>query len=174
MKPTVTEKAFLKMLISSAFGILLCMVCLVGAAWAWFTVDIRNADNVIQIGTPEVTLTLDDAAFTSGTNLAPGSHTIQLTHSGDRDDFQQKSTLYVTLTLDGSSVYTVLSAENLYARQLTLELDRSCTLTYSVSWFAPANALRLMGDTLLPPTQTQQESTEPVVTEPVAADPETP
>lgn len=160
MQPTITEKVFFKMLISSVLGILLCMACLVSTSWAWFTVDISNGENVIQIGSPKVTLQLDNADFVSGMPVAAGSHTLQISHPGDQDDFQQKSTLYVMLTLDGTgTVYTILSAENRYAREITLELDRSCVLTYGVSWFAPANAMLLIGDTLLPPAEQEVQTT---------------
>ena len=53
----VTEQVFHRVLISSICGILLCMACLAGTTWAWFTVSIENTDNVIEIASewPEST-----------------------------------------------------------------------------------------------------------------------
>lgn len=45
----VTEKYFHRVLISSICSILLCMSCLAGTTWAWFTVSIENQGNEIQI-----------------------------------------------------------------------------------------------------------------------------
>lgn len=53
----VTEQVFRRVLISSICSILLCMACLAGTTWAWFTVSIENTDNVIEIASewPEST-----------------------------------------------------------------------------------------------------------------------
>lgn len=45
----VTEQVFHRVLISSICSILLCMTCLAGTTWAWFTVSIENTGNVIEI-----------------------------------------------------------------------------------------------------------------------------
>ena len=49
----VTEKAFLRVLISSVCSMLLCMGCLFGTTWAWFTLEIDNPQNEIQIAKVE-------------------------------------------------------------------------------------------------------------------------
>ena len=47
----ITEQVFCRVLISSICSMLLCMACLAGTTWAWFTVSIENTGNVIEIGT---------------------------------------------------------------------------------------------------------------------------
>ena len=161
MEPQITEKAFYKMLISSVLGILLCMTCLVSATWAWFTVELNNTGNIIQIAEPEIRVQLDGTDFSSGWAVSAGSHRLSITHSGSADDFQQKSTLYVTITLDGTQTYyAVLNGSNQYAREILLELDRSCGITYDVSWFAPDNATPLAAE------QPIQGAEQPAETEP--------
>ncbi len=47
----VTEKYLHQALVSSICSILLCMACLVGTTWAWFTVTIKT-DETIWIADP--------------------------------------------------------------------------------------------------------------------------
>lgn len=62
----VTEQVFRRVLISSICSILLCMACLAGTTWAWFTVSIENTDNVIEIASewPESTEEATEEATT--------------------------------------------------------------------------------------------------------------
>ena len=170
----VTEKVFARVLVSSVCSILLCAACLAGTTWAWFAVSIENSGNVIQVGTPEITMTISDPAAEASPSetgssrwLAAGTYRVEMEHANKEDAFQQKSTLYVTLTIDGqTSVYTVLEQQNGYRAQITLAAGDACTLSWTVSWFAPANAERLEGDTILygeeeEPTEPSTEATEP-------------
>lgn len=142
----VTEKHLRRVLAASLCSILLCMTCLVGITWAWYTVDIENIDNVIVIGTPEIRLTVDGQTPESGGELAAGSHSVILEHGNREDDLQQKAALYVTFTLQGGGGITngcvVLNGENQYAAELTVEnnTQEPCVCSWEVSWFAPANA----------------------------------
>ena len=43
----VSEKAFLRIMLSSIFGILICGICLAGLTWAWFTSSISSTANTI-------------------------------------------------------------------------------------------------------------------------------
>lgn len=156
-----TERTFARVLISSVCSILLCMLCLVSATWAWFTAEVNNGENIIEIGYPKVAVQVNNGSFTSGEWLPAGSHTVSIAHGGEQDDFQQKSVLYVTLTLDGEhSVYKVLKGDNQYQLELPLELDAGCTLAWEVSWFAPANATELTENVLqLPDGEDQTAET---------------
>ena len=144
----VTEKSFGKVLISSACSILLCMVCLVSTTWAWFSVSVENTENILQIGSPNDSVSVSVA---SGTVLAEENHEVVITHGGNSDDFDRKSTLYVTLTVNGTkSVYTALNAGNQYKQMLQIQVaaGQQCTLTWEASWFAPVNADLLVGNTI--------------------------
>ncbi len=151
----VTEKHLRRVLISSICSILLCMSCLVSTTWAWFVVSIENTGNVIEIGTPQVNLTVNGKSFTSGTTLQPEtlqseSYKVSIEHANGGDDFQKKSTLYVTLTNgENTIVYTTLSHENGYKEEFTIMVKEKCSLSWDVSWFAPANATELIDDTII-------------------------
>ena len=43
----VSEKAFLLIMLSSIFGILICGICLAGLTWAWFTGSVSSTANTI-------------------------------------------------------------------------------------------------------------------------------
>ena len=148
----ITEKSLYRVLIANICSILLCMAGLAGTTWAWFTVDIRNTDNLIQMGTPEIYVMLDDEELTAGTELAVGDHGIHLQHAGGGDSLSQKSTLYVTLVLDDTTyLYTALNYQNNYETRLTIRAERLCDLSWEVSWFVPANAELLTDDSLTIP-----------------------
>ena len=54
---------------------------------------------MIEIGTPEVYLTVNGNNFKSGENLLAGENKIVIEHANELDDFNKKSTLYVILTI---------------------------------------------------------------------------
>lgn len=145
----ITEGYLRQVLISSVCGILLCMSCLAGTTWAWFTVSIENCDNVIQIGRPEVKLTVDGAEYPSGTVFSAGSYRVSMEHANEWDDFQKKSELYVILTLQSGgeteSAYAVLREDNAYTFSLEAESNQEFALSWEVSWIEP-NAVGLAGD----------------------------
>ena len=150
----VTEKMFGKVLFSSVCSILLCMACLVSTTWAWFAVSIENEENVIQIGTADVKVTVNNAAtpFESGSALPQGKCTISIENSNSSDDFDRKATLYVTLSFnDEVAGYIVLDAENQYKAMLEGSVGNSVKLVWTASWFRPAgqNLVELSG-TIMP------------------------
>ena len=146
----ISEKMFGRVLLSSVCSILLCTACLVGTTWAWFTVEVKSAESSIVIGEPEAVLLVDDADFVNGAQLEGGEHKVTLAHGGNSDAFAYKSTLYVTLTVDGTPVYVLLNAENGYSRELTVQVPdgAQCALSYEVSWFAPVGAGLLEDDVI--------------------------
>jgi len=117
----ITEKAFARVLLSSVCSILLCMTCLAGTTWAWFTVSVENTGNVIQIGTAQANAAIvsvdgeevpegvavfagaDDEETDAGMPLPAGTYVFKITHANDYDDLNAKSTLYVTLTATGTN-----------------------------------------------------------------------
>ena len=163
----VTEKVFRRVLASSVCSILLCMACLISTTWAWFAVSIDNEGNVIQIAdTPKVTLKVADQDFVSGTVLSQGIHKVNITHAGDLDDLHRKSTLYVTLTIDGTNaVCAILNSENNYRQELEIPVGegKEYSLSYEASWFEPVNARPLVGNIIHiaeETAKTSQETTE--------------
>ena len=163
---TITEKNLYRVLISSICSILLCMGCLAGTTWAWFAVSIENEENVIAVASnPEVVITVNDAGFESSSNLGSGTHIVRVTHASELDDVQQKSTLYVTFSLnEGVQGYVMLNHENGYTATINITTDQECVLSWTVSWFMPDNAEPVV-DNLIElrseETEPTEESTEP-------------
>ena len=168
----ITEKHLRRVLISSICGILLCMSCLAGTTWAWFTVSIENTNNVIQIGEPKVSFAINGAVYDSGVSLAEGTtYNVKIEHANDLDDFQKKSTLYVTLTLvcDDETVikYAKIDQDEAYTKTITINTGKKCTLYWEVSWFAPANATELVDDAIVIEAPVVPETTAPPTEKPV-------
>lgn len=157
----VTEKHLRRVLISSICGILLCMSCLASTTWAWFTVSIENKGNVIQVASvPRVSVTVNTEKFDSGPITVADNVIVNIENSSDLDDVKQKSTLYVTISIDGVVRGVVkLHSGNKYKTSITIKTDASCSLSWTASWVEPPDADQLSGDTI---TLITEEKTEPV------------
>ena len=147
----VTDKAFSKVLASSICGILLCMACLAGTTWAWFTADMASTDNVIQIATVTVdaTVTPDDAvAVEDGRYTLPeGDYAVQVRVDNNATAAARPVYVLVTVTQDGGDTLYYLTFAN-DATETTVPLTvegSSATLRFTALWSQPA-ALPL-GDT---------------------------
>lgn len=164
----VTEKHLRRVLISSICSILLCMSCLVSTTWAWFTLSIENTGNEIWIAEPKIDLTVDGVGYVPGTELCGSDIALSMSHANETDDFDKKSTLYVTLTLqsadDTTSVYVTLNEANSYSSIVHIqnETGNACGISWAVSWFAPVNASALIGDSIiLEVKKTTEPTTQP-------------
>ena len=162
----ITDKYLRRVLVSSICSILLCMGCLAGTTWAWFTVSIENTDNMINIGTPEVKILVDEGEYVPEIDLAEGSHAVSIFHANEGDSFSKKSTLYVTLTVDESNfVYIILDGSNGYHKDLTLKLNTTTKLSWTVSWMAPSQADLLTGDSIVQEAIQEETPEETLTTE---------
>ena len=88
----ITEKHLRRVLVSSICSILLSMGCLVSVTWAWFVVSIENTGNVIQIGSPEIDVDVDELKDETGSAEYAYTYEVLIEHMGDSDDLGQKST----------------------------------------------------------------------------------
>jgi len=152
----ITEKHLRRVLVSSICSILLSMGCLVSVTWAWFVVSIENTGNVIQIGSPEIDVFVDDVRGETILNPSEDSHIVSLEHAGETDDLDQKSILYAVLTIvpdeemssdEPFSVYTVLGPEKDYEK-VEIFTEVQCELSWEASWIEPANAAPLTDECL--------------------------
>jgi len=152
----ITEKHLRRVLVSSICSILLSMGCLVSVTWAWFVVSIENTGNVIQIGSPEIDVFVDDVRGETILNPSEDSHIVSLEHAGETDDLDQKSILYAVLTIvpdqemssdEPISVYTVLGPEKDYEK-VEIFTEVQCELSWEASWIEPANAAPLTDECL--------------------------
>ena len=160
----VTEKMLGRVLSSSIATVLLCMTCLAGTTWALFAVSIENKDNVIQIGKPEATVTVNGVDAELGSVLEAGTYTMKIDHGSVADDLKQKSTLYVTVTIDGTtSNYVVLGGNGLDTTEINLDIRKTCHLAWDATWFEPANAGALLENKITIDVEVPTEATQTVM-----------
>lgn len=178
----VTEKVFGRVLISSICSILLCMACLAGTTWAWFAVSIENKGNVIQIGTPEVTVTVNGDSFTSGSSLSASEHRVEISRTVNWDDLHQKMEFFVILTIQSegdTAIYQIAVSES---SSVTIKTNGECKLSWEASWFAPASADEISDgviavateDDTVPATEPTASPSTEAVTEPATEETTTP
>ena len=97
----VSDVSFSRIIVSSVLGILLCIFCLAGLTWAWFSGSSSSAANSITAAEFKVKVKINDIEITS----ADGKYTLS----------QGKNT--VTVTADGSATtgYCIVKfGENTY------------------------------------------------------------
>ena len=162
----VTEKHLRRVLISSICSILLCMSCLVSTTWSWFAVSIENTGNVIQIGTPEVTVIVGNESVTTGKNLSAGKYDVTIQRPVNQDDLQKKMECVVILTIQRNNeplgIYKIVVSES---SSVTIEANCDCVLSWEASWFAPASANEISNGVI---TVFAENTTDPS-TEPTTA-----
>lgn len=148
----VTEKAFLRVLISSVCSMLLCMGCLFGTTWAWFTLEIDNPQNEIQIAKvefKELTLTrggkkITKNATTGAFDLTAGTYSLKMDVTNDAAAPKRPVYVVMTLRVDQtvkSFYFPLLSGEGTVEQEDLLELaGGKATLSFALSWVIPASA----------------------------------
>ena len=97
----VSDVSFSRIIVSSVLGILLCIFCLAGLTWAWFSGSSSSAANSITAAEFKVKVTINDIEITS----ADGKYTLNQTENK------------VTVTADGSATtgYCIVKfGENTY------------------------------------------------------------
>ena len=86
-----TDENILRLLVPSLLGILLCMICLAGTTWAWFTASVQTQPQTIEAANYDiaVSITNESGDFVShGQPLKTGkSYKVTLTASGTADKF---------------------------------------------------------------------------------------
>ena len=77
----VTDDALSRSIISSVIGILLCMVCLVGTTWAWYSLSVESGNNEMTGANFDfrVAITEPFEATDGVYTFAGGLHTVTLT-----------------------------------------------------------------------------------------------
>lgn len=172
----VTDKIFGKVLLSSVASILLCMACLAGTTWAWFTVTVENAENVIQIATvaADVTVTKEDVEIPGSENgayqLDAGTYQVNIRLSGDRTETGRTVYVLVAMGEGEKAQYYYVAFEN-GATELTRQLgipQDGTTVSFSTSWTKPASAAAVSGDAIVIDEAINESSAETAapVTEP--------
>lgn len=81
-----SDETILQMIAPSIMGIALCMVCLAGTSWAWFTSTVQTAPQTIEAANYDISAAVTDASgqpVPSGQPLEAGQkYTVTLTAAG--------------------------------------------------------------------------------------------
>lgn len=161
----ITEKMFGRVLISSVCSILLCMACLIGTTWAWFTVNIENTGNEIQIAIvkPIVTVTKDGNTPVSPADnthymLDAGSYQVEIqldNNATGADDLNktQRNELYVVMTATQGGVsesYCLVFSGTEESIACNLQIvGNIAEIRFAVSWIMPASATSIDSETVI-------------------------
>ena len=154
----VSDKSFSRILLSSIFGAFICVFCLSGLTWAWFTSSVSSNANTISAAKFDVVITVKNND--SNTEVTPN---IDGSYSLENDEFS----VTVKATGDASTGYCkiVLNEQEYHSIQLfpaggegkrqdvsfTVTASSACTLTIVPQWGSYANSGNesLVGDTLV-------------------------
>lgn len=162
----VTEKHLYRVLLCSVCSILLCMGCLAGTTWAWFTVSIENTGNVIQIAELKVNavITLASEAETQESDGSAGAENEMLLPNADGSYTLESGCSYtVSAGVEGDAKSTGLSNDPAAQRYVIMTLVKASneieiyycvdsmtisrldvledtTVSFAVSWTKPQNA----------------------------------
>ena len=174
----VTEKHLRRVLVSSICGILLCMSCLAGTTWAWYTVEIENRGNEIQIATVTADVNVLDAASNAvqpddGGNytFATGTYTVRINLESDATEAKNPVYVVISVSSGEENAYYYLTFENgnKAAEQILQVGADGSTVRFSVSWVRPVSAIAVNGEDIVigeAPGKAVDPSTETTLPEP--------
>lgn len=81
-----TDENIGRLLLPSVVGTLICMACLAGTTWAWFSASVTTPPQMLTAANYEVEVSVNDAPAIPAENgryrLEPGSNTVKLTAVG--------------------------------------------------------------------------------------------
>lgn len=155
----LTDKAFSRLMLTFVLGILVCIMCLCSATWAWFSADISSDSNTLGTGifglnvaitdangTP-VTISERDDGISVCTLGEAGQYTVTLTMTEDTTVTKGFCTMKVA---EDSYQTASINIEETNPFVFTLDAAKDCmTVTFSPSWGLPASADVEYGGTLV-------------------------
>lgn len=98
-----TDENIFQLLLPSMIGMVICLICLIGMTWAWFTASITTSPQTITAANYEVSVSIDDgdvSAKGGQYTLSEGEHKVTLTAKGNA------STGYCKIKIDDETYYT--------------------------------------------------------------------
>ena len=174
----VTEKHLRRVLVSSICGILLCMSCLAATTWAWYTVEIENRGNEIQIATVTADVNVLDAASNAvqpdddgNYTFATGTYTVRINLESDATEAKNPVYVVISVSSGEENAYYYLTFENgnKAAEQILQVGADGSTVRFSVSWVRPVSATAVNGEAIVigeAPGKAVDPSTETTLPEP--------
>ena len=135
----VTEKIFLRAMISSVLGIILCTVCLAGMTWAWFSDSVTSRSSTITSAKCSVEVTVNKV--TGNTKIEPSTDGKYELHKDEKYNVTLKatgnaSTVYCKVNINGV-IYTARLNPNSNNATFIFEIDcsaKSATVTFTPTW----------------------------------------
>ena len=135
----VTEKIFLRAMISSVLGIILCTVCLAGMTWAWFSDSVTSHSSNITSARFSVEVTVNKG--TDNTEITPIDRNYILEQSSEKYKVTLKatgtaSTVYCKVNIN-EVIYTARLNPNSNNATFIFEIDcsaQSATVTFTPTW----------------------------------------
>ena len=135
----VTEKIFLRAMISSVLGIILCTVCLAGMTWAWFSDSVTSHSSNITSASFSVKVTVNKGTDNTEIHLTDGEYILE--QSSEKYKVTLKatgtaSTVYCTVNIN-EVIYTVQLNPNSNNDTFIFEIDcsgTSATVTFTPTW----------------------------------------
>ena len=135
----VTEKIFLRAMISSVLGIILCTVCLAGMTWAWFSDSVTSHSSNITSANFSVKVTVNKGIDNTEIHLTDGKY--KLEQSSEKYKVTLKatgsaSTVYCKVNIN-EVIYTVQLNPNSNNDTFIFEIDcsgTSATVTFTPTW----------------------------------------
>ena len=128
-----TDENILRLLVPSLLGILLCMICLAGTTWAWFTASVQTQPQTIEAANYDiaVSITNESGDFVShGQPLEGGkSYKVTLTASGTADKFGG----YCIVGCGDVMLYTAQLLPG-HTLSFTLTPPETATYTFTAVW----------------------------------------
>lgn len=136
----LSDKAFARLVATSVIGILVCLICLCGTTFAWFTGSISSGNN--EIKTAECKLTVSvykdgaEKAIIDTENAATleceeGTYAVTLTLP------KESASGYLVLTVGGQEYYSDYlqgNNENDGALTFTLNVEAANSVTFTARW----------------------------------------
>ena len=135
----VTEKIFLRAMISSVLGIILCTVCLAGMTWAWFSDSVTSHSSNITSASFSVKVTVNKGTDNTEIHLTDGEYILE--QSSEKYKVTLKatgtaSTVYCKVNIN-EVIYTVQLNPNSNNDTFIFEIDcsgTSATVTFTPTW----------------------------------------
>lgn len=162
-----TEKAFCRVLISTICWTVLCMICLAGTTWAWFTASVESKENVIEIASATAYVSVNGQEISQAYQTdSEGEFDIcvRLEHSENDWKVPVYVLMYVTQQENSSCYYFTFTSGGQMEQNLRLPIAELTNVSFQVSWIAPAEAkpVEELAQTIeeLEETESTQESTE--------------
>lgn len=173
------EKSISRLLMPSVVGVLLCMICLIGTTWAWFSANTQSGTNRITAAHFSLSVAVtsaDGAALEKGESgsialPADGAYTVTLTADGTAEKG------YAIVKIGDVDYYTEqILKGNSFA--FTIQTGAAgTTLSVDAAWGAVQGEnpnVIAEGAEIIAPGQSAPEPTETTPTEPSPTDPEDP